>query len=102
LGLIDRTRDAREPTVLLHISEVNGLIFAVGCAIGYIVYRRTRVSPSWPSPTGDLAVSVAAVAAVIVTLAFLLGVDGNQPPQPEKTPCGVTTVTPSHTAEEGR
>ncbi|WP_159047345.1 hypothetical protein [Streptomyces sp. XY332] len=66
----------------LYIAPVNALIFLIACLMGCIVYRRTRSTTAAQGSihgTGDLATAVTVAAAVVLVLAFLLGVvDGKE------------------------
>ncbi|MEU3954048.1 hypothetical protein AB0F45_17275 [Streptomyces achromogenes] len=60
----------------LHIDPVNGFVVAIGCFVGYLVYRRPHSNGGAdrrPSG-GDLAGGIAAALAAVLILAFLLGV----------------------------
>ncbi|MEV6533687.1 hypothetical protein AB0M86_29515 [Streptomyces sp. NPDC051639] len=61
----------------LHISPVNGLIFAVGCFVGYAVYRHSKTSQPGPETKGDPVAAIATALVVVSLLAFLFGVGGD-------------------------
>ncbi|WP_329129313.1 hypothetical protein OG727_34145 [Streptomyces caniferus] len=44
----------------LHIAPLNGLIFGIGCVVGYLVFCRTAANAQ-PLP-GDLPAAIAAAA----------------------------------------
>ncbi|MDI1453625.1 hypothetical protein NHG22_07320 [Streptomyces sp. ATE26] len=64
----------------LYIAPLNGLIVAVGCIVGYLVYRRPVTGTNMQSsqPQGDLAGGTAAALATILILAFLFGLGDGQ------------------------
>ncbi|POX57505.1 hypothetical protein C3492_43185 [Streptomyces sp. Ru62] len=92
----------------LHIDPVNGFVVAIGCLIGYLVYRKPLISAGvdrQPSG-GDLAGGIAAALAAVLILAFLLGVgdgknagtqDGGRKPTPVASE---RTVRPSPDAPD--
>ncbi|MEV0937625.1 hypothetical protein ACIBMX_10385 [Streptomyces phaeochromogenes] len=63
----------------LYIAPVNGVVFAVACLVGFVVFQRSKGGQSGHphvGPHGDLALAIASIAASIVALAFLLGLPG--------------------------
>ncbi|MEV0604700.1 hypothetical protein AB0I82_36130 [Streptomyces sp. NPDC050315] len=62
----------------LQIAPVNGLIFVIGCLVGYVVYRRTMNSLDTPRPSGDLAAAITAAAAAVAVLVVLLAPASSQ------------------------
>lgn len=84
------------PQLNLYIDPVNGLIVAVGCLVGYLVYRRPIAGTGVQTPQqthGDLAGGVAAAAAAILILAFLFGRgDGREAQVEEGSPGPVPTI----------
>ncbi|MFE5199011.1 hypothetical protein ACFQ93_35845 [Streptomyces sp. NPDC056601] len=64
----------------LYIDPSNGLVVAIGCAVGYLVYRRpvTGTNAQTPAPQRDLVGGTAAALATILILAFLFGLGDGQ------------------------
>ncbi|MCX4792623.1 hypothetical protein OG369_43390 [Streptomyces sp. NBC_01221] len=79
---------------------MNGMVFAVACLIGYVVFERSKNGRSGQATTGahgDLALAIASIAAAIVALAFLLGLpsagstpDEGSRPAPTSAPSSTT------------
>ncbi|WP_405409031.1 hypothetical protein [Streptomyces decoyicus] len=83
----------------LHIAPLNGLIFGIGCVVGYLVFRRTAANAQ-PLP-GDLPAAIAAAASTIVVLAFLFGLGDGKASKPEETrPAPTPTVQDTTVVEQ--
>jgi hypothetical protein len=63
--------------VNLHISPVNGLIFVVGCLVGYAIYRHSKTNQPGPDTKGDPVAAIGTVLVVVTLLAFLFGAGGD-------------------------
>ncbi|MFD3657943.1 hypothetical protein [Streptomyces sp. NPDC058620] len=59
----------------LYISAENALLFAAACAVGGLVYRRTKnqQSTAGSAASGDLPTALSAAAFALALLAFLFG-----------------------------
>ncbi|WP_164258070.1 hypothetical protein [Streptomyces sp. SID10853] len=76
----------------LHIAPENGLIFVIGCLVGLLVYRQTRRASGNTQMGGDLAMAITVVAAVVATLALVLGIGGDHDPRGDKSPTSPTST----------
>ncbi|WP_328443369.1 hypothetical protein OG780_44330 [Streptomyces sp. NBC_00386] len=61
---------------------MNGLIFVVGCLVGYAIYRHSKNSQPGLETKGDPVAAIGTVLVVVTLLAFLFGA-GNGPSAPE-------------------
>ncbi|MBM7088189.1 hypothetical protein JTP67_06415 [Streptomyces sp. S12] len=81
----------------VHIDGVRIAIMAVGCLIGYFVFKHsTNTHPGLPATRGDVVGAITAACAVITVLMLLFGdvgeseQTGNMPPEVHPT-SAVTT-----------